>query len=98
LGAYVARGVWYAPPCRARIKLLATAEVVAGRLPPGIGLIEPIDEYSCFFETGASTFESLAMHLVLLGVDFEVSGPVELVDQVRRLTDRYRRSTACLGD
>ncbi|MBZ5622642.1 MAG: YafY family transcriptional regulator [Acidobacteriia bacterium] len=93
LAAYVSRGVWYAPPCRARIKLLVAAEVIAGRLPPGIGLIEPIDEHSCFFEMGASTFESLAMHLVLLGVDFELTGPSELVDQVRRLTDRYRRAT-----
>jgi predicted DNA-binding transcriptional regulator YafY len=92
LAAYVARGVWYAPPCRARVKLLAAAEAMAARLP-GIGMIEPIDERSCFFDTGASTFESLAMHLVLLGVDFEVTGPVELVKEVRRLTDRYRRAT-----
>ena len=92
LAAYVARGVWYAPPCRARIKLLVAAEVVAERLPPGIGLIEPIDEHSCFFDTGASTYESLAMHLALLGVDFELTGPSELEDQVRRLIDRYRRA------
>jgi predicted DNA-binding transcriptional regulator YafY len=96
LAAYVARGVWYAPRCRARIKLLAAAEVVAERLPPHMGLIEPIDEHSCFFEIGASTFESLAMHLSLLGVDFELSGPLELVEQVRRLSDRYRRATARL--
>jgi predicted DNA-binding transcriptional regulator YafY len=93
LAAYVSRGVWYAPPCRARIKLLVSATVVAKRLPPCIGLIEPIDEHSCFFDMGASTFENLAIHLVLLGVDFELTEPVELVDQVRRLTDRYRRAT-----
>jgi predicted DNA-binding transcriptional regulator YafY len=93
LAAYVARGVWFAPPCRARIKLLVAAEVVADRLPSGIGLIEPIDEHSCFFDTGASTFENLAMHLVLLGVDFELAGPPELVQQVRQLSDRYRRAT-----
>jgi predicted DNA-binding transcriptional regulator YafY len=94
LAAYVARGVWYAPPCRARIKLLVAAAVVAERLPPGVGLIEPIDEHSCFFDMGASTFESLAMHLVLLGVDFELAEPPELVNEVRRLTDRYHRATA----
>lgn len=92
LAAYVARGVWYAPPCRARVKLLAAAKVVAEGLPSGIGMLEPIDEHSCFFDTGASTFESLAMHLVLLGVDFEVTGPPELVEQVRSLSDRYRRA------
>jgi predicted DNA-binding transcriptional regulator YafY len=94
LAAYVARGVWFAPPCRARIKLLVAAEAVADRLPAGLGLIEPIDEHSCYFDTGAATFESLAMHLVLLGVDFEVTGPSELVEQVRLLSDRYRRA-AC---
>ena len=34
---------------------------------PYVGLIEPIDEHSCYFETGAATFESLAMHLGLAG-------------------------------
>jgi hypothetical protein len=71
---------------------LVGAAVVAERLPSGIGMIEPIDEHSCFFDTGASTFESLAMHLVLLGVDFELTEPLELVNEVRRLTDRYRRA------
>jgi hypothetical protein len=69
---------------------------MAERLPPCIGLVEPIDERSCFFDMGASTFESLAMHVVLLGVDFELSEPVELVTQIRRLTDRYRRATVHL--
>jgi predicted DNA-binding transcriptional regulator YafY len=94
LAAYVARGISYAPRCRARIKLLVAAEAVAGRLPPHIGLIEPIDAHSCTFEAGASTFESLAMHLVLLGVDFELTEPAELVEQVRLLAKRYARATA----
>ena len=92
LAAYVSQGVGYAPPCRARIKLLVAADVVASRLPPCVGLIEPIDEHSCFFDTGSSTFESLAMHLVLLGVDFELTEPAELVEEVRRITERYRRA------
>ena len=51
--------------------------------PPCFGAVEPIDDHTCWFETGAATFESLAMHLALLGVDFEVTGPEELVVQVR---------------
>ncbi len=46
--------------------MLAAAEIIAAKLPPGIGLLEPIDEHSCFFEAGASTFESLAMQLMFL--------------------------------
>jgi predicted DNA-binding transcriptional regulator YafY len=92
LAAYVSRGAW-APTCGARIKLFAAADVVAERLPPGIGVLEPIDRQSCFFEIGASSYERLAMHLVFLGVDFELNGPSELVAEVGRLAERYRRAT-----
>jgi predicted DNA-binding transcriptional regulator YafY len=78
--------------CRARLKLFAAAAAIAERLPPSIGLLEPIDEKSCFYETGASTYENLAMHLSLVGVDFEIIAPVELVEEVRRLAERYRRA------
>lgn len=94
LAEYVARGVSYAPRCRARVKLLASAGCVAERVPLCFGFVEPIDGNSCFYETGAPTFESLAMHLVLLGVDFEISEPEELVNEVRRLSERYRRAAA----
>ena len=91
LAAYVSRSGTNAR-CRARLKLFAPAAVIAERLPPCIGLIEPIDECSCFFETGASTYESLAMHLSLVGADFEVIEPAELLEEVRRLAERYRRA------
>jgi predicted DNA-binding transcriptional regulator YafY len=92
LAAYVSKVGWYAARCRARVKLLVAADVVAERLPFSIGMVEPIDEHTCFFDTGASTFESLAMHLALLGVDFEITEPAELVEQVGRLAERYRRA------
>jgi predicted DNA-binding transcriptional regulator YafY len=93
LAAYVSQGGWSAARCRARVKLFVAAEVVAERLPACVGLIEPIDQHTCFFDTGASTFESLAIHLALLGVDFEVTGPAELVEGVSRLAERYRRAS-----
>jgi len=37
--------------------------------------------------------EALALHLGLLGVDFTVTEPTELVDHVRMLADRYQRAT-----
>jgi len=91
LAAYVTRTGTNAR-CRARLKLFAAAASIAERLPPCMGLIEPIDERSCFFETGASTYEGLAMRLSLVGVDFEIIEPVELVEEVRRLAERYRRA------
>jgi predicted DNA-binding transcriptional regulator YafY len=92
LAAYIARGIWSAPPCRARVKLLASAEAIAERWPPGAGLIEPIDQHSCSFEMGASSFENLASYLVLFGVDFEVSEPAELVEQLQKLASRISGS------
>jgi predicted DNA-binding transcriptional regulator YafY len=66
--------------------------MMAERIPSWVGVIEPIDERSCVLETGATSFESLAMHLSLLGVDFEVSEPDELIEDVRRLADRFGRA------
>ena len=95
LAAYVSRGVWQSWPCRARIKLFAPAESIAQRLPPGIGMLEAVDPQSCYLETSASSYASLAMHLSLLDVDFEVTEPDELVDQVGRLGRRYRAAARC---
>ena len=36
------------------------------------------------------------MNLALLGVDFEIIEPAELVEDVRRLSERYRRAAGQL--
>jgi predicted DNA-binding transcriptional regulator YafY len=92
LAAYVARGASFSALPRVRIKMLASAEVVSKRLPPGVGTVEPCDGDACFLEVGAGSYESLAMHLVLLGVDFEVTEPEEFVREVRRIAERYQRA------
>ena len=94
VAARVMRGVWSAGwRHRARVRLRAPAETVAERIPPGVGLLEAVDERTCVLDTGADTLDTLAVYLGMLGVDFEVSEPPELVEQVRRLADRYRRAT-----
>jgi predicted DNA-binding transcriptional regulator YafY len=91
LASYVANAAgWKAAPCRARIKLFASAAVMAARIPPCIGLIEPVDESTCIFDVGSSSFEVLAMHLTLLGVDFEVHEPGALVEEIRKIAHRYQ--------
>jgi predicted DNA-binding transcriptional regulator YafY len=92
LATYVSRGAWAAPPCRARVKLLVGAKALAESWPGGIGMLEPIDEHSCFLEIGGSTFERLAMHLCMLNVDFEATGPPELIDELRRFSTRLHNS------
>ena len=44
--------------------------------------------------TGGNSLESLAVYLGMLGVDFEILDPPELVEHVRALADRYRRATS----
>lgn len=92
LATYVSRGASFRGGCHARVKVLVSADTVAARLPPGVGMIEAIDERNCYFEVGAPTFESLAMHLVFLGFDFEITQPPELLEQVRKLAERYRKA------
>jgi hypothetical protein len=52
-----------------------------------------VDKDTCLLRTGAATLDALAVHLGMLGADFEVSDPPELVDHVRVLADRYHRAT-----
>jgi len=98
LVAYVTEGlataVWR---FRARVTLHAPADVVAGRLPPGAGVVVPLDAHTCAYEGGADTPAMLAHHLGLLDVDFEVHEPPELIAHVRRLAGRYAAATPSTG-
>ncbi|MBZ5679597.1 MAG: YafY family transcriptional regulator [Acidobacteriia bacterium] len=90
---YVSRSVSYAPyPLRARVTLHASAEMVAERVPPTAGVVEGIDERRCMLYTGAPSLEILAAHLALIGVDFEVNEPPELVHEIGRLAERLGRA------
>ncbi|MQA88075.1 MAG: WYL domain-containing protein [Streptosporangiales bacterium] len=90
---YVSEAVSVAPyRHRARVSLQAPAEVVAERVPPTVGLLEAVDENTCVLTTGSDSLDALAVHLVLIGVDFRVLEPPELVDHIRMLADRLGRA------
>ncbi|GAA3163022.1 WYL domain-containing protein [Planomonospora alba] len=78
---------------RADVTVHAPAEAVAERINPAVGTVEALDADTCVLRTGADSLESLAVHLGLLGCDFTVSDPPELVELLRALSDRYRRAT-----
>jgi predicted DNA-binding transcriptional regulator YafY len=91
---YVARGASAAAwRYRARVRVHASAEAVAARINPAVGVVEVVDERTCILDTGADTLGRLAVYLGLLGVDFDVDDPPELVEHLRALADRYRRAT-----
>ncbi len=93
VAAYVARGASTAGfRFRARVRVHAPADVVTARISPAVGVVESIDDHSCELACGADTVETVAVYLGLLGVDFDVTEPPELVRQLRILADRYRRA------
>jgi predicted DNA-binding transcriptional regulator YafY len=92
---YVSKSVAYAPyPHRAKVTLYAAVETIAQRIPPTAGVLEAINENSCMLYTGAPSLEMLCMHLALIGVDFTVHEPPELVDNVSRMAERLSRACA----
>ena len=88
--ALVSRGV---PPearrHQARVVVQAPAEQLAERFGPWVGTITRLDDRSCVLTTGADRLGELAAYLGMLGADFSVSEPPELVEELRLLAARY---------
>jgi predicted DNA-binding transcriptional regulator YafY len=94
VAAYVSRRVSAAAwRYRARVTVHAPAETIAERINPAVGVVEAVDERTCVLDTGGDSIDTLAVYLGMLGVDFDVSDPPELVAGLRALSDRYRRAT-----
>ena len=92
---FVSKSLAQAPyPYRARVTLRAPLATIAQRIPPSAGVLEAVDECSCLLDTGSHSLEGITIHLSLLGVDFQVHEPPELIDYMRRLADRLRQATA----
>ena len=75
------------------VTLHAPVEVVAERRYPGAGVLEVVDERTCLLRGSADSLEWFALTLGMLGVDFDVHEPAELVEHVRALAGRFQRST-----
>jgi len=95
--AYVSRSVSYAPhPHQARILLRASVEMAAERIPPAAGTLEAVDEHACLLHTGSCSLDTLSVYLALIGFEFEVRDPPELVDRIRWLGERFSRAAGGL--
>jgi predicted DNA-binding transcriptional regulator YafY len=93
IGGYVAEAVSVARDrYQARIVLHAPLETLRSRVPPTYGTLEAIDERTCLLRTGADWLGGLAVYVAVIGVDFEVLEPPELVEEVRVLADRFARA------
>lgn len=93
--AHVLRGVGStAWPHPARVRLHASAETMARRIPTTAGLLEAIDERACLLHTGGESLGNLAAFLGTLAVDFDVLDPPELLTVVRDVAARFARAAA----
>lgn len=91
--AYVERGLGTASwQHLARVTVHAPAAQIRARLPSAVRIDER-DADVCVVHVGSDSPEQLAQWLGMLGADFEVVAPPELVTAVRRLADRYTRAT-----
>jgi hypothetical protein len=91
--AYVSQAVSAARDrYQARVVLNAPLERAAGRVPPTVGTLEPIDDAHCLLRTGSDWLGGLAVYIADIGVDFEVLEPPELVAMLRELSERFSRA------
>ncbi len=77
---------------QARFIMQAPAAQVADRIASTVGTVEAIDESTCALSTGSNTLDELALYIGLMGIDFEIESPPELIDHVRILTTRLAAS------
>ena len=69
------------------------AEDAAGRVWPGMGVVEAVDDRSCLLHVGADTPSTLAWMITSVDVDFTlVNGPPELIDALRAQAARCLRA------
>ncbi|PRZ08670.1 putative DNA-binding transcriptional regulator YafY [Isoptericola sp. CG 20/1183] len=90
----VARTGW---AVHARIVVDATAEQVLARINPAVGTVEALPDGRSVLVTGGDSVETVAVWSGMLGFDFHVTEPPELVEHVRVLARRYARAAPGTG-
>ncbi|MFI6281113.1 helix-turn-helix transcriptional regulator [Streptomyces sp. NPDC050988] len=93
LAAYVSKGVSVrAYATHAVVRLLVPKEEAAQRISPSAGTLEAESDGTCILRTGAASLDVMVIHVMLMGVEFEVLEPVELIEAIRTARDRLTRT------
>jgi predicted DNA-binding transcriptional regulator YafY len=91
---YVAEAISYAPyRIRAKFKLAGAVAALARRLPPWVGVLEPLDATHSLLSTGAESPEVLIAQVVLCGVDFELLEPEDFRPHLQEIARRLQMAT-----
>ncbi|MFD0370972.1 helix-turn-helix transcriptional regulator [Streptomyces sp. NPDC059071] len=92
LAAYVAKGVSTAAyATEATIRLHVPLAEAAAAVGAADGTLTAEGEHSCVLRTGAHSLDLMVVHVSMIGFEFEVLDPPELVDRVRALRDLLSR-------
>lgn len=95
LAAYVSRGVSTgAYATHAAVRLLVPLDEAAERISPSAGTLEADGADACVLRAGAASLDVMVIHVMMLGVPFEVLEPAELTEAVRRIRDRLDAALA----
>jgi predicted DNA-binding transcriptional regulator YafY len=93
LAAYVSQGVsTRAYAAHAVVRLLAPVEEAAQRVSPSAGTLEAETESTCVLRTGAASLDVMVLHLMMLGLEFEVLEPAGFTETIRRGRDLLTRA------
>jgi len=77
---------------QARVTLHTPVAELSERALLAGGTVEEIDEHTCELRTSDDSLDWLAVRVGMLGVDFEVHEPPELVERMRELAARFGRA------
>jgi predicted DNA-binding transcriptional regulator YafY len=93
LAVYISRQVSsVAYRYRARLVVHAPIAAVQEETSPTSVTLEAVDEHTCLMTTGAERLDVLAIHLGVMGFDFDVLDPPELREHLRVLGERFTRA------
>ncbi|MFJ7296268.1 helix-turn-helix transcriptional regulator [Streptomyces collinus] len=89
LAAYVSQGVsTRAYATHALVRLLVPLEEAEQHISPSAGVLEAESADTCLLRCGAGNLDVMVIHVVMLGLEFEVLEPDGLVEAIRRTRDR----------
>jgi predicted DNA-binding transcriptional regulator YafY len=82
-----------ASPYRHQVRLRVKGNVsdIRRRVPPWVGVLEPLEDGYCALTTGGETFEVIASLIIHAGVEFTLLEPRELQEPIRAIATRLLR-------
>ncbi|MFD2492730.1 helix-turn-helix transcriptional regulator [Amycolatopsis jiangsuensis] len=94
LAAYVAERISSAPYAhQMTLRVSVPAHELTARIPPSVGVVEPIDAGSCRLRTGANDLDAVPFHLAQWDFEFVLEdAPPGLAQRLARIAERFARA------